>query len=230
MVYRCNFLLHILCVKYTKLESITRSSLGCTSQGFYDINIKGSIIWRAYYFTCIISLNSHDMRVCCHEDILSLLYGWINRIKEKLHNSSELMGRRSGNNKWTQVSLTPECRRPTVTRQWTLSLGKAIAWVAPCHQALCSWRTQLASLATPLWDRRTEARLDFYPSTSLGLIFRVVDVCPEMTWAHIWIWIFWNISPVNFASGTPADNTRVSTLGPQDNVFQQMRNLLAGNL
>lgn len=123
-IFFCTFYVWSTYVKDTKLESITRSSLGCISQAFYDINIKGSIVWRAYYFTCIISLNSHDMRVCSHEDILSLLYGWINRIKEKLHNSSEFTGRRSGNNKWIEVSLTPECRWPTVTKQWTQIIRK----------------------------------------------------------------------------------------------------------
>lgn len=85
---------------------------------------RAAVVWRACYFTCIILLNSCDMRVYSHEDVLSLLYGWIGRLKEKLRDLSEFMGRRSGNNKWIQVSLTPECRRPTVTKQWTQIIRK----------------------------------------------------------------------------------------------------------
>ena len=170
------------------------------------------------------------MRVYSHEDVLSLLYGWIGRLKEKLRDLSEFMGRRSGNNKCIQVSLAPECRRPTVTKQWTqiIRKGHLLHGHLPSSSRLVE--NPAVSLCTPLGNRRIKARLNFYPSTSLGLIFRVTDVCPGMTLARVWVWIFWNISPVNLASGIPADNVRVSPCGPQDNVFQQMRNLLAGKL
>ena len=128
MAYRCNFLCTFLCeILMWKTQS------GKASQGqAWDVFprpsmisiYRAAVVWRACYFTCIILMKSRDMGVCSHEDVLSLLYGWIGRLKEKLHDLSELMGGRSGNNKWIQVSLTPECRRPTVTKQRTQIIRK----------------------------------------------------------------------------------------------------------
>lgn len=191
---------------------------------------RAAVVWRACYFTCIILLNSCDMRVYSHEDVLSLLYGWIGRLKEKLRDLSEFMGRRSGNNKWIQVSLTPECRRPTVTKQWTQIIRKGHLLHSHLPSSSRLMENPAGEPLHTLGEQVHKGKAQFLSKHKSWSYFRVTDVCPEMTLACVWVWIFWNISPINFASGTPADNTRVSPLGPQENVFQQMRNLLAGKL
>ena len=158
--------------------------------------------------------------------ILSLFYGWINRLKEKLHNLSEFTGIRSGNNKWTQMSLTSKCRRPSVTKQWTQTIRK-------CHHLRGHLPSSSLTAGGPFRVHVGQVHSGRAQSLSKhkALSYFLGNWClPRNGLAQLWVWIFWNISPVNAASGTPADNMRVSSLGPRDNVFQPMKNLRAGKL
>lgn len=125
---------------------------------------------------------------------------WINRLKEKLNNLSEFAGRSSGNNKWIQMSLTPECRWSRETKLRTHS-GDAITWIGYLLSSPPSTENGAAEVLL-CWcgtgGQRQRPSL-FEPK---ALPYFSGNWCsPRNGLAQLWLWVFWNISPVSGASG-----------------------------
>lgn len=108
--------------KNTKLKSITMPILGCIYWDFCEISIKDHHIFEGLllYMHYLVWFPHNAFR----RKILSPLFGWINRLKEKLSNLSEFARIRRDNNKWIQMSLTPKYRRTVMNKQWTQIMGK----------------------------------------------------------------------------------------------------------